>query len=377
MNKLRLSIVWIFLCILVLCSGCRLLFVTHDCDREIESLDLRRTGGRYRVTHVGGGGLLTVQDLMNDPSTATLFETNVDTDQDTMPIEVSLVCRDEEENWDLYNGLFACLSCTILPYVGVTHRFYVVEVYLPYGIVEHRYFTLTARASWSLFPLGSLLAAVPFDSYELDDWDGISKPRLFFSDFQTFPIVKQLTAKAVASVLTQERYTEWLRQKLKRDAEERERSRQEAKERESAERQRYEEEMLNAAEQGWKNEDILREFALKEAPSLWKTVQELRGELGERKALLKALREDLVEFGKNPDQDSDYRELVQRREELRKPLVRVFVTLENAYIMAKKFEAEPSHKETERLMRQVLEEGMRDAEMVSKRYLDMRREMQK
>lgn len=376
MNKLRLSIVWIFLCMLVLCSGCRLLVVTHDCDKEIESLDLRRTGGRYRVTHIGGGASMTVQDLMNDPSTAALFETNVDVDQDTMPIEVSLLCRDEEESWDLYN-VFASLSCTVFPHMGVTHRFYVVEIYLPYGVVEHRCFTLTARASWSLFPLGSLLAAIPFDSYEFDDWDGISTPRLFFPGLRTFPIVKQLTAKAVASVLTQERYAEWLRQKSKRDAEERKRSRLETKERESAERQRCEEEVLKSAEQGWKNEGLLREFALKEAPSLWKNVQELRGELGERKALLKALREDLVEFGKNPDQDSDYRELVQRREELRKLLVRIFVTLEDAYIVAKKFEAEPSHKETERLMRQVLEEGMRDAEMVSKRYLDMRREMQK
>ncbi len=118
---------------------------------------------------------------------------------------------------------------------------------------------------------------------------------------------------------------------------------------------------------------LLRTFALQESPELWQTVQALRAERELRTAGLKKLRAELIDFGRNPDEDPDYVTLKAANDGLLDSLNAIFVKLEDAYIAYKKFEATPSRSEYGDVMRKVLADGLRDASEAEKHYLQMSR----
>ena len=118
---------------------------------------------------------------------------------------------------------------------------------------------------------------------------------------------------------------------------------------------------------------ILRTFALQESPELWQTVQTLRAERESRTARLKKLREELVDFGRNPDIDPDYVALKEANDGLLDSLNAIFAKLEDAYIAYKKFEATPGQREYGDFMRKTLTEGLQEATEAEKRYLQMSR----
>ncbi len=127
-----------------------------------------------------------------------------------------------------------------------------------------------------------------------------------------------------------------------------------------------------AAEQGWRNEDALRSFALKESPAIWQMVQQLRTEVAERRKAIAQLRTDLQEFGTNPDSDPDYLKLGKDVDAMLDSLSGIFVNLEKAYIAAKKFEATPGRNDYEATMRAALEGGIKEAESATRRFKEMR-----
>ena len=127
-----------------------------------------------------------------------------------------------------------------------------------------------------------------------------------------------------------------------------------------------------AVEQGWRNEEALREFALRESPAIWRTVQQLRTEVAERRKAIAQLRTDLQEFGTNPDSDPDYLKFCQDVDAMLDSLAGIFVNLEKAYIAAKKFEATPGRNDYEATMRAALEGGTKDAENAIRRFKEMR-----
>ena len=129
-----------------------------------------------------------------------------------------------------------------------------------------------------------------------------------------------------------------------------------------------------SAENGWRNENDLRTFALKESPAIWQVVQQLRAEVRTRKESIVQLRADLKLFGKNPDNDPDCQKLVRDVDVLLDSLIRIFVKLEDAYIAAKKYEASPSRKDYQDTMRRALEDGIQDANMATERYKAMTRQ---
>lgn len=122
------------------------------------------------------------------------------------------------------------------------------------------------------------------------------------------------------------------------------------------------------SEDGWNNESDLRDFALKESPKLWQTVQTIRAQVATRRKGLARLRSDLKEFNIKPETDADYRRLQGEIDTLLDGLASVFDCLEQAYIAAKKFELSPASASHEEVMKRALEEGVKEADNAARRY---------
>ena len=120
-----------------------------------------------------------------------------------------------------------------------------------------------------------------------------------------------------------------------------------------------------------KQENLLRTFALQEAPQLWQTVQSLRGEIVSRNKAMTQLAAELQEFDRKPEDDTTYRELQVGREQIACTLDNVYQKLENAYIAYKKFQATPGRKEYAEAMNRALEDGIHEAEMMESRFKKM------
>lgn len=116
---------------------------------------------------------------------------------------------------------------------------------------------------------------------------------------------------------------------------------------------------------------LLQDFAIKESPKIWQTIQSMRAEMTTSETKLKQLRADLLEFGRNPDADEDYKALVAGQKELRSAYDAIFDKLEDAYIAAKKYEASPSRKDHRETMKRALEDGIQNAAMATERYKAM------
>ena len=119
---------------------------------------------------------------------------------------------------------------------------------------------------------------------------------------------------------------------------------------------------------------LLQDFAIKESPKIWQTIQTMRAEMTDSAAKIKTLREELQLFGRNPESDEDYRSLVGGLKDLRRAYDAIFDRLEDAYIAAKKYAASPSRTDYHDMMKRALEDGINDATMATERYKAMTRQ---
>ena len=119
---------------------------------------------------------------------------------------------------------------------------------------------------------------------------------------------------------------------------------------------------------------ILQDFAMKESPKIWQTLQAMRAEMATSGAKIKNLREELKLFDRNPESDEDYKSLVAGLQDLRRAYDAIFDKLEDAYIAAKKYEASPSRKDYQDVMKRALEDGINDANIATERYKAMTRQ---
>ena len=119
---------------------------------------------------------------------------------------------------------------------------------------------------------------------------------------------------------------------------------------------------------------MFSDFAIKESPKIWQTIQAMRGQMTDSGTKIRQLREDLLEFDRNPDEDEDYKALVAGLMELKRAYDAIFDKLEDAYIAAKKYEASPSRKDYQDTMKRALEDGIQDANMATERYKAMTRQ---
>ena len=116
----------------------------------------------------------------------------------------------------------------------------------------------------------------------------------------------------------------------------------------------------------------LRAFALAEAPTAWETYQTLAAEAEVQEKHLQALREEMVEFGRNPEGDDDFRELARQLQDMKTMRDNVVSRLEAAYIAARKSEATPGRQDLDELRRKALQDGIQEAEAASWRFRQMR-----
>ena len=119
---------------------------------------------------------------------------------------------------------------------------------------------------------------------------------------------------------------------------------------------------------------MLQDFAMKESPKIWQTLQTMRAEMATSGAKIKNLRDELKLFDRNPESDEDYKSIVAGLQDLRRAYDAIFDKLEDAYIAAKKYEASPSRKDYQDVMKRALEDGINDANIATERYKAMTRQ---
>lgn len=121
-------------------------------------------------------------------------------------------------------------------------------------------------------------------------------------------------------------------------------------------------------------EDRLRTFALREAPELWRSYQELGSQIEVQRKRTESLRETLTEFGRDAEQDADFKAICAMRNEMIEVRASLRRKIEDAYFAFRKFEATPSRKEYDELRRKTLEDGIREAQSAVQRFNTMRKE---
>lgn len=119
-------------------------------------------------------------------------------------------------------------------------------------------------------------------------------------------------------------------------------------------------------------EDKVRDFALKEAPSVWKAYQFLTGAIDDQDKKIAELRKTLEMFGSNVDEDADIRKLLHARNEMAASRDVIKEKLEEAYLQARKFAATPDRTEFDELRKQAVEDGVKEAQAALKRYKAMK-----
>jgi len=120
-------------------------------------------------------------------------------------------------------------------------------------------------------------------------------------------------------------------------------------------------------------EERIRAFAIKEAPTLWRTYQDLLGAIAEQDNRIVDLEKTLKDFDKEPSQDKDYMGICAMRDEMTTVAKSMRTRIEDAYLAYCKFQATPSRREYDELQRKILEDGIREAEGAMKHFDRMRK----
>ena len=117
----------------------------------------------------------------------------------------------------------------------------------------------------------------------------------------------------------------------------------------------------------------LRTFALKESPTLWETIQTMRAEIQVRDEEIEKYKHAAKEDHREYRTDPEFKRICHLRNLLVKNLRRVQDGLSSAYVLKKEYDAAPTKKELERLMRKALEDGILEAQMAGRRYEELKK----
>ena len=173
---------------------------------------------------------------------------------------------------------------------------------------------------------------------------------------------------------TADKATAWRDERLAKKAQEEELKRkQEAEAARIAEAKRQQEIAAAEAEQRrLAKADKIRTFALKDAPKVWAVYQSLTSEINVQNGKIEELRNTLKTFGKDPEEDEDFKRICVQRDEMIRSQKALYLKLEDAYIAACKFAATPGRKEYGDLQKKALEDGIREAEAAEAKFREMR-----
>ena len=317
------------------------------------------TGGHYSISSLDDGNVgLNLGGLLANNELKKCFTPA----EDVAPLSIKVTrSRIEREcHWyHVVNGVFALCTLTAWP-LWIPDDTYKYRVELLLGNRSRTVDVDVAKAKWqSVFtPLGWVPALFADDNVfgEKPDEDVTRKA--------CDGVACELIPIAVRSVLLKKDYDEYFADKWRADADAKAKAEDDAK----ARLKERETKMFA------KQEELIRAFAVKDAPVIWKTVQDLRGQLQTMDSGLAQLKEALIEFDRDPDRDPDYTRICKMRSEVKANLDSLYAKLKDAYIAAKKYEATPGRKEFEERHRKTLEDGIREAEMATKRFKEMSRD---
>jgi len=164
--------------------------------------------------------------------------------------------------------------------------------------------------------------------------------------------------------------TEWTRHKTRvaQEAREDAAAAERAKREDSVQRCKAELEHRRRAK-----EDKLRSFILKEAPALWASYLNLQAEIVCQDRKSDDLRRTLEEFGLDPEEDADLRQIRALRGEMADALKMMRQKIEDAYLASRKYEAFPNRHRYDEMCRGLLRDGIREADEAKRRLIEKRR----
>lgn len=146
------------------------------------------------------------------------------------------------------------------------------------------------------------------------------------------------------------------------------RQEEEARKRDLAEKEskRAEEEALRQ-----KKRDLVRDFALKEAPLTWEALQTLESECETVKAQVTELKKTLESFNKNAEADNDFIAARQKLRDMNQARDTLWKAMERAYIQYCKFKASAGDAELAELSRNATTAAIKEAGAAKERYRAM------
>lgn len=163
----------------------------------------------------------------------------------------------------------------------------------------------------------------------------------------------------------------WLSERREQKAAEIERRELERKARDAEIKIKAAQEAKEQKEANKKNR--IQKFAEKEAPQIWKTLEELKVELEMQEIGLERLRKTFEEFDRKPEVDVDYQRMCEMKSALSNTISIINGKLEDAYIAAEKFRAAPGAKEYSELQNRAICDGIEEAESAIRRFDEMRK----
>lgn len=118
----------------------------------------------------------------------------------------------------------------------------------------------------------------------------------------------------------------------------------------------------------------VREFMMNEAPAIKQCLDQLQAESATHKEKLDKLRQTLCSFGRDPEQDGDFKRIHAYQQELLTEIQNVSNRLIAAYIASVKCNAAPSRKGLSELRDNALCDGIDAATSAFSRYEKMKGE---
>ena len=120
----------------------------------------------------------------------------------------------------------------------------------------------------------------------------------------------------------------------------------------------------------------IRDFALREAPSMWEAYQRLGTEIDVQAHKIEDLKKEIVGFGRDPNANAGFNQLVFNLEDMRRMRDSLMKKMEAAFLAKAKYDATPGHGDTEALWKKAQEDGIQEAEAAERRFLEMKESKQ-
>lgn len=302
-------------------------------------------GGCYSIKEIESDGLdINKRLFLKDERGKGIFEEK----EEAMPITIKVSSERTNPGLSPLQGIgviSACCTWFAWPLCTCEERYiYKVDISSDVADWNHSAKVVVDEDRWfsMLTPL-ALIAPIFADEYII----GEEYPSADDRQEKRNKVARELVVDAVWSVLNEETYNEYICEKKKRAI---------------AERKHVLQKNADA------KAEKLRVFAIKEAPTIWRTIQDLQGHLTVMDSKLDSLRDDLVEFNLDPEKDGDYIRIKQMRDDMQRNLCDLNNKLQEAYLAAKKYEAMPSRIDYAEMQRRTLEEGIKEAEAASAKY---------